>query len=98
MYYADIEIENKSSSVVDIVVPKGTVLEVSDLSTPGQCLVVASDVRVKVKPGIHKVKVPAYCLNRDQPAPFNQPGRLTPFVMRPTFGSQDEVWQRIGGK
>lgn len=95
MYWAELDIENKASSSVQMIIPKGSVLEVTDLNDRCQCLVISQDIPVTIPPGRHKIRVPAFCMNREQPAPTNRPGRLTPFVVRTQFDSQDDLWRLI---
>lgn len=63
------------------VIPKGTTFEVQDPGLREQSLVVAHDIPVTIPPGVHVVKLPAYCMNRDLSSPSRAPGRLTPFRM-----------------
>lgn len=95
MYWIDLELENKMKLPQTIVIPKGTTFEVEDPALPEQSLVVAQDIPVTIPPGVHVVKVPAYCLNRELSPPDFAPGRLTPFRMVAAFNSQDDVWATV---
>jgi hypothetical protein len=95
MYWIDLELENKTRMPQTILVPKGTTFEVADPDRREQGLVVGQDVSVTIPPGIHVVKVPAYCMNRDLASPNFAPGRLTPFRMVSAFETQDDVWRTI---
>jgi hypothetical protein len=95
MYWIDLELENKLKLPQTIVIPKGTGFEVQDPALQEQCLVVAQDIPVTIPPGIHIVKVPAYCMNRDLSSPNLAAGRLTPFRMVEVFNSQDDVWNIV---
>ena len=95
MYWIDLELENKMKLPQTIVIPKGTTFEVEDPALREQSLVVTQDIPVTIPPGVHVVKVPAYCMNRDLSSPDFAAGRLTPFRMVAAFSSQEEVWAMV---
>lgn len=95
MYWIDVELENKMKLPQTFVIPKGTTFEVQDPILREQSLVVAHDIPVTIPPGVHVVKLPAYCMNRDLSSPSRAPGRLTPFRMVAAYQSQDDVWNIV---
>src|SRR5437879_5404574 len=95
MYWIDVRLENGTTIPQTILIPKGTVFEVQDPNTRAQCLVVMRDTPVTIPPGVHTVKVPGYCMNRDLSAPSLTPGQLTNFRMVAPFGSQEDVWNIV---
>ena len=95
MYWIDLELENKLNLPQTFVIPKGTTFEVQDPALREQSLVVVQDIPVTIPPGVHVVKVPAYCMNQDLASPHLAPGRLTPFRMVAAFNSQNDVWDIV---
>lgn len=94
-YYVTIDLENQTSQPLTTTISKGTVLEVKELGSAMQCLVVERDVVIRIPPGRSVVQVPALCLNRELNSPHMVAGRLTPFLMTAPFHSQQDVWEQI---
>lgn len=94
--HARIEIVNRRSWTMRVVIPAGTVLEVESKWHNAQNVVTANEERFEMPAfGTETVNISGRCLNAKRRVPDGVKGRLTMFRYTGSDLSQDAVWERM---